>query len=949
MFNLNNVSMKPKLIGLFLLIGLAPFLLLAFISFQSSSEQIRTQAFQQLESIREIKKNQVERYLHGTQVDLDVLSDTVATIQQTAENQLTAIRDQKTNRLDQYFNSAFRELKLFAQSQDTRTLFDALRRYHDETNVSSEGGYDVTTQAYQQILDQYAGSIQRYYQESNHEDVLMLCAPHGHVMFSGARGPELGTNIQYGEYRDSNLHDLWRQVTREQAQALVDFAAYAPAGNAQAAFLGVPIFDNQNQLIGVMATRISDEQIAGIVTDTEALGNAKQAYFVGSDYEVITHSGQSSSSNTSQEALIRTAYIESALNGESGVRMTRNNEGEYVLSAFTAYQGGGTTWALVVEQPAENALSPTVQEGEDYYNHFMKQHGYYDLFLIAPDGYVFYTVTHESDYQTNMLDGQYQSSNLGQLVREVIATESFSVADFERYAPSNGAPAAFIANPILKQGQVELIVALQMPIEHMNAIMQERSGMGESGEAYLVGPDQLMRSDSYLDPENHSVLASFANPSKGKVDTAASQAAIQGESGRDIIIDYNGNPVLSAYAPVQWNGLNWGILVELDQAEAFSALSLWDAYASQFGLLGWTIVIVTVVAIVLVMFAAYFGSSLAQPLESAVQFAQRIANGDFSSHLNLTRGDELGQLSDALNQMSDKLRDVVVQIQESAQQVASSSEELSASSQTLANGASEQASNLEETSASIEELVSTIDQNANNAKATNEKTQKATQMAQDGGNAVDGAVNLMKDIAEKITVINDIADQTNLLALNAAIEAARAGEMGKGFAVVAVEVRKLAERSQGAAREISELASRSVHDAENAGNQIQDVVTAIQDAAQYVSDIAASCEEQSRGGEQIRSAVVQLDQVTQQNASASEEVASSSEELSGQAQLLQEITSQFKIGDGAGKSSLASLGHASFESQANASQDPVSKSMEGSVNGHGKANRVEEFEEITSS
>ncbi len=289
--------------------------------------------------------------------------------------------------------------------------------------------------------------------------------------------------------------------------------------------------------------------------------------------------------------------------------------------------------------------------------------------------------------------------------------------------------------------------------------------------------------------------------------------------------------------------------------------------------------------------------AITRPILIGVEAAKRIAEGDLTTRLDVDSKDEVGILCQALNQMVESTGEVIFGIQQASEQVASSSEELSASSQSLANAATEQAANLEETSASIEQLTSSIEQNASNAKKTNDVTVKAAREAEEGGEAVIETVDAMKKIADQIRIIDDIADQTNLLALNAAIEAARAGEMGKGFAVVAVEVRKLAERSQQAAKEISALAQNSVAQAENAGNLIQQVVPAIKQAAELVQEITATCSEQSNGAEQIQSAVMQLDQVTQQNSATSEESASASEELSAQAQAMQEMVSRFIINE----------------------------------------------------
>jgi methyl-accepting chemotaxis protein len=293
--------------------------------------------------------------------------------------------------------------------------------------------------------------------------------------------------------------------------------------------------------------------------------------------------------------------------------------------------------------------------------------------------------------------------------------------------------------------------------------------------------------------------------------------------------------------------------------------------------------------------AMIVASKIANPIQRAVDFAKKVANGDLTQSITVQQKDEVGVLCDALNQMVESTAETVTNIQSGAEQVAASAEQLSSSSQSLASGATEQAANLEETSAAIQQLVSSIDNNASNANDANGITIKASQEAEEGGSAVIETVSAMKKIAEQISIIDDIADQTNLLALNAAIEAARAGEMGKGFAVVAVEVRKLAERSQEAAKEISSVAKESVVQAERAGALIQNVVPAIQDASDRVKGINQSCDEQSNGASQIKEAIVQLDEVTQQNSAASEESASASEELASQAQFLQETVGRFRV------------------------------------------------------
>ena len=287
--------------------------------------------------------------------------------------------------------------------------------------------------------------------------------------------------------------------------------------------------------------------------------------------------------------------------------------------------------------------------------------------------------------------------------------------------------------------------------------------------------------------------------------------------------------------------------------------------------------------------------SITKPLAEAVGVANQLAEGDLTAKIEVNSTDETGMLLAAMQNMVGKLSQIIEDVRSAADNLSSASEEVSATAQSLSQGSSEQAAGVEETSASVEQMSASISQNTENAKITDGMASKAAKEATEGGEAVKATVSAMKQIANKIGIIDDIAYQTNLLALNAAIEAARAGEHGKGFAVVAAEVRKLAERSQVAAQEIGEVAGSSVELAEKAGKLLDEIVPSINKTSDLVQEITASSEEQSAGVGQINSAMSQLSQTTQQNASASEELAATAEEMSGQAEQLQQLMGFFKI------------------------------------------------------
>ena len=340
-----------------------------------------------------------------------------------------------------------------------------------------------------------------------------------------------------------------------------------------------------------------------------------------------------------------------------------------------------------------------------------------------------------------------------------------------------------------------------------------------------------------------------------------------------------------------------------------------------------------------VFIALFLVRNLVPPLREALRVAQRIAAGDTSVQVEVRSDDEAGQMMAGFREMIDALRgtaqaaeriaggDLTVEVRPRSEADAvghalammverlsqilsevrnvsdgmvSAASQVSASAQSLSQGTSEQAASVEETTSSLEQMGASVEQNAENSRTMEQIALKGARDAEEGGQAVGETVGAMKAIAERISIVEEIAYQTNLLALNAAIEAARAGEHGRGFAVVATEVRKLAERSQAAAREISGVAGSSVRLAERSGELLKDLVPSIRRTAELVQEVAASSREQSSGVRQVNLAMGQVDQVTQRNASAAEELASTAETLSAQAESMQRAVAFFRLEGDAG-------------------------------------------------
>jgi methyl-accepting chemotaxis protein len=423
------------------------------------------------------------------------------------------------------------------------------------------------------------------------------------------------------------------------------------------------------------------------------------------------------------------------------------------------------------------------------------------------------------------------------------------------------------------------------------------------------------------------------------------------------------------------------LAIEIQQMGAKSTMDGAGESTRKLAAASTTSVIGLVAAIIVgIVLAVFITRSITRPVAEVVLVLKSVAKGDLTQQVEVKSQDEIGQMAAALNgmvanlrdtagvaekvssgdltveakplsdqdtlgialkNMLEKLRNVVSESVSAANNVAQGSEQMSATSQQLSQGASEQAASAEETTSAMEEMTSSIQQNADNAKQTDRLASKAAEDAKASGEAVVETVNAMKQIAEKINIIEEIARKTDLLALNAAVEAARAGEHGKGFAVVASEVRKLAERSQGAAAEITRLATSGVNVAQGAGEMLTKLVPDIRKTAELVQEINAASAEQNTGAAQINKAIQQLDQVIQQNASASEEMASTAEELSSQAEQLQQSISFFKMDDAWRKHGVAPVTAArSVTPSANAKKPAVVASFHPGKSRGGKSSAV---------
>ena len=593
------------------------------------------------------------------------------------------------------------------------------------------------------------------------------------------------------------------------------------------------------------------------------------------------------------------------------------------------------------------------------FHSIMNSKGFYDIFLINPQGDVVYTVAKEADFTTNLLHGQYKDSGLAEVFREAVTDAPGTVhySDLAPYEPSNGIPASFLSTKILNQdGEYVGVLVIKLPVEMFNHVINNPVGLGETGEVYLIAEDFTTRTASRFE---NGLDALEQVPQSEQI-----KSGLQGGNGfYRSAVGMNGEPVIAYSASFKSPKGQWALVAQQSLSEVMAPVKA-DRNI---------LILASLACAALLSIAGWiFSRTITRPIDSICLTMEKVAHGELDAEVpEAERRDDFGKIGRTLLSMRDDLRlaheaeeqraemqqqqeevvrelsvglqrlsagdfsqaitapfpagheqlrkdfnttmqtlsATVVEVIHSASSIRNGAAEISQASDDLSHRTESQAATLEQTAAALDEMTASVKSAAEGAKSVEETMKRARHEAVDSGSVVENAVAAMTEIEDSarhisqiIGVIDDIAFQTNLLALNAGVEAARAGEAGRGFAVVASEVRALAQRSSEAAMEIKNLIGNSSKQVERgvelvgkAGETLNCIVDQVTNISQMVSEIADGASEQSTGLGEINIGVTQLDQVTQQNAAMVEEATASSHMLNSDAEKLSELVARFRV------------------------------------------------------
>ncbi|MBF0301907.1 MAG: response regulator [Desulfamplus sp.] len=687
------VTIQSKLVFAFMVLSLIPFLAIGILSFITSSKSISSLAFEQLNSVREAKRVQVENFFEEQQKDLGFLIDAVKSMKQAAFQRLNTVQNKKKSELTQYFRNCISDIRVLTASgtlRDAITDFSSITNHNDSFEQSLYNFFEDVK--YSDLLSQFRENY-KYYD-------LMLINHEGTVVFSIKKESDLGENIfNNSALMNSSLVNCFSKSIRSSnissfnrhSVIMQDFQKYEPSEGRHIVFLSAPIFESNGMPVGIVVLKIDKNAVNTIVQNRQDMGKNGETYLIGDANGITTYKSDQvvKSGRIGQKAddidIKRKININKQPNGKNtksfGPVIENSINGKIEITRYDILDIPGLEWIIVTSMSLEEEIAPALSKKDDYFSKYAKVYGFSDILLISAKGDMFYSAFDAQEYGTNLVDGPFTETGTAKLFNKISSSGNFEFVGFSSsyniYGYETSFPDSFSANPfafigkplIDDNGKVEIIVVLKISLSMIDQIMKQKTGMSRTGSIYLVGTDGFSRSslpkftgtsNTYESLNNNESVDSESILLIRRVKSESVTNALSGISGNKMITDYRGVEVLSSYAPLNIFNTRWGIIAEIDKKEAFAGLTTLKRNALFIALFSFCFIV-----LISVLIARHFAKPIAQLTESVHQLKAR----NFDTTVNIRTNDELESLAQAFNDMASEVKKYSLELECKASEI----------------------------------------------------------------------------------------------------------------------------------------------------------------------------------------------------------------------------------------------------------------------------------------
>ena len=933
---MKKLQLRTKLLIAMLVVGLLPLSIAGIIVLQKTNSAIKARAFNQLESLRSNKADQVEEYF--AEIENQILTFSNNIMVRDAMNELAyaftheATSHSSPQQLEQYKNKihTFYEKEFAGQYKlnngratdytavlpaDEKTLY---HQYQYIANSSYPLGQkdrlDKTdsTGLYSHAHEKYHSIIRDYQQKFGYYDIFLVEPENGHIVYSVFKEIDFATSLEDGPYSQSNIAKVYqaaKTAAKSDAVFLHDFEPYLPSYNAPASFIASPIFEN-GRMLGVLIFQMPVDRLNSVMSNADGLGETGQFYLLGPDL-LMRNQSRITDKPTLLTQRVESEGANKASMGEVGISIFTGYNGDSVLSAYSPLAINGLEWSIMAEMNEKEAFSAISEISMLLWQVAIA----IILAVIAISYYMIRSVAKQLGSDPSDLLKVSDDIINGRLDREKSAQDEDTIGVYGAMLKMQDTLKESIEREASKNQRTE---RLKQALDNVSASIIVADAdyniiyTNNTADKYFSEIENDIKSEvPSFDAKNlvgTNIDSFHKDPSHQRQMLDNLQATFSSD------LELGGHVMRLNVSPIISDNKRLGTVLEWDDLTAEKSIerqvqALVDA--SLEGDLSQRLDLSNKQGFLLRLSEGI--NNMVEVSESMINDTIHVLNavsrGDLNEKIEAEYKGTFNQLKTDVNNTIDKLTSIMGSIKESSSLVNSAADEISRGNMDLSQRTESQAASLEETSSSMEEMTSSVKQNADNSKHANDLAIGAREQAQKSGEVVSEAVAAMEEInqasnkiAEITGVIDEIAFQTNLLALNAAVEAARAGEQGRGFAVVASEVRNLAGRSATAAKEIKDLIEDSVAKVEQgsrlvnqSGQTLEQIIGSIKQVTEIVGDISYATNEQASGIEQVNRAIINMDESTQNNAALVEQAAAAAESMNEQSNELMKQVSFFSF------------------------------------------------------